>query len=94
MVGDRHDAWDDGNIDSSLFAIIKKSEVGLWVKEVLGDSAISAGFDFALEVLKIRPKIRGLRMHLRVGSHFNVEVILGFFTNKGDQFIRIAKFTG
>ena len=54
-----------------------KAQVGLDVKEELGDGAVGTGINLAFEVEQIRLCAARFRVPFRVGGHRNIEVRFG-----------------
>src|SRR3989338_5769114 len=92
VVGDRHDARYHWNIYTQLAHTVDKVEVAVGVEEVLGNRAVRAGFGLAHEVGDVVLEIACLRVHFRIGGHFDMEVITCFFADKADQVVGITQF--
>ena len=92
-AGDGHDARHDRNIDACLRAPLHEVEVGVGVVEELRQRSIGSGIHLAPKVLEIRPRIFGLRMHLRVSRDFNLEGVAVLLANELNQFAGIGELT-
>jgi hypothetical protein len=71
--------------------IVDETEIGVGVEEVLRDRAICPGVDLGNEVLHVRLRIAGLRMHFRIARDFDVERCVEFLADEFDQFAGIAE---
>ena len=71
--------------------VVHEAEIRIAVVEVLGDGRIGARFHFGGKGLQIGLGRFGLRMHLRVGSHFNRKVLTRFGTDETHQIAGILK---
>ena len=83
-----------GNDQAAFFALLDKLEIGVGIKEILCDGAVSSGFDFALEVIQIGFSIGCLGVKLGIGGYFDMKVVAGFCADEFNQFIGIAELTG
>ena len=92
-VEDRHDARVDRGVAADFLQRVQVITVGIRVVEILGQAAVGAGVDLALEVGNIIFKAARLGVHLRVGGHFQCEVTAGFLTDQLHQFVRILDLT-
>ena len=91
VVGDRHDARHDWQVDTHLAHAVDKVEVAVGVEEILGNRTVGTGFGLAHEVGDIVFEIACLWMHLRVGGDFDVKLIASLFTNEAHQLVGIAQ---
>ncbi len=94
VVGDGHDAGDDGYFDAESAAGVDEGEIGIGIVEVLGDGGIRAGIDLALEVIEVLPRPRRLGVDLRIGRDLDVERRAGLLAHEGYQLVRIGQFPG
>ena len=90
-IGDRHDTGNDRNAHAQALHIVHKAGVGIGVVEVLGDGRIGPGTHFGGEGLQVGFGAARLGMHLRVGGHFNVEIVPKFLADKGHQIAGVMK---
>lgn len=72
--GDRLEARDDWNGDSSLAAFCLEVIEDLVVKKHLGDDVISSGVHFLLEVENVGAEVGSLGVLLRVGGNSDAEI--------------------
>lgn len=94
VVGDGHDARHDRHPHTLGLGPVDEVEVGVGVEEVLGDGGIGARLDLGHEVIQIRRRIGGLRVHFGIGRHFDVEPIARFLADERHQFVGVAQFAG
>ncbi len=59
VVGDRHDARDDGGGDAGSQSEVEEAQDGGVVEEVVGDGAGGAGVELALEVVQVGERAGG-----------------------------------
>src|SRR3546814_3208061 len=72
-VGDRHDPGHDRDVDAERARVVDEAEVDVGVVEVLGDRAVGAGVDLALEVAQVDMRVVGLRVALGIDADLDVE---------------------
>src|SRR5690606_11752150 len=94
VVGNGHNARHDGDVDAHLFTTVDEVEIAVRVEKILGNGAISTGIDLALEVLQVVFGTDRLGVKLRIGGHFDIEVITAVFADIFHQLIGIAQLTG
>ena len=91
---DRHDARHDRDAHAHRVAVVDEPEVRVRVEEVLRDRRVRAGVDLALEVREVGLRRAGLRVHLGVGGHVDVEPVAGHLADERDQLVRMAELAG
>lgn len=64
---------------------------GIRVEEVLRDGRIRTRFDLGQKGLQVRFGVSGLRMHLRIRGHFDVEIAAEFVANKRHQITGVVE---
>jgi hypothetical protein len=90
VAGDGHDARHDWNRDAGLLAALHEVEVGVGVVEELGQRAVRAGLHLAAEVLEVRAGL-GLRMHLGISGHLDLESVAVRLADEADQFAGVVE---
>src|SRR3546814_6914497 len=89
-VGDRHDPGHDRDVDAERARVVDEAEVGVGVVEVLGDRAVGAGVDLALEVAQVGMRVVGLRMALGIAADLDVEARSEEHTSELQSLMRIS----
>ena len=72
---------------------VNEVEVGIGIEEELRDRRVSAGLRLGDKVLEISLGIAALRVVLRVGRHFDGEVIAMTLADEAHQIGGVHKFT-
>src|SRR5262249_4163842 len=90
VTGDRHDARDDGDVDSDTPGPLDKVEVESVIEEELGDDEIQAGVDLLLEVSKILVGRGRLDVPLGVACSADAKRVI-LVTDQGDELGSVAK---
>src|SRR3546814_16760691 len=79
---------------TTLFRSVDEAEVGVGVVEVLGDRAVGAGVDLALEVAQVDMRVVGLRMALGIAADLDVETAVVLAADEFAQVGGVAEIAG
>ena len=72
-VGDRQDAGHDLGVDAGRRRIVAEAEEAVRREEELGDRAVGAGVDLALEIVEIGRRVERIRVAFGIGGDRNLE---------------------
>ncbi len=81
-TGDRHDPGHHGDRDTRLAAALHKVEIRIGVVEELRQRAVRARLYLAAEMIEVRARAACLRVHLRIGGHFDFESVAVSLANE------------
>ncbi len=80
-----------GAVTPSLRRLFDETEVGIRVVEILRDGRVGARIHLALEVEHVVARRVRLRMELRIGRDFDVEVFAGLRADERHQFVGVLE---
>ncbi len=94
VISDRHNARYDQDVNVHIPTGVDKAEVGIGIKEILGNSTIGTGYSFLFKVLQILLHACRFWMFLGIGCNLDMKLVNGVRADERDQFIGVVKFTG
>ena len=94
VVGDRHHAGHDGHVDAVRRTAVAEVEEGFGVVEVLGDAAVGARIDLALEKADVGFRRCRIGMHFGIGADFDGERCLDAFADQPHQILGVPNRPG
>ena len=90
VVGDRHDAGHDGNIDALLAAAVDEIEVAVEIVEVLRDATVRAGIDLAFQEGDIGVGRRCVGMDFGIAADLDVDGVAEALADVANQLFRVT----
>ena len=93
MVGDRHDARRNRNIDTAGVTVVDEAKIRIDVVEILGDRTIGTRLDLFTEMPQFRLGTARFRMQLRVTRNLDVKAVARVRPHEAHQVDGMIEYT-